>query len=244
MKIKNELHVMIATPAYNGQVSIPYCLSFSNTLLMLNQNGIKVRPLVVTSSSLLVSERNRILESFWNSNCTHLLCIDNDLGWPPQAVMAMLEQNKEFIAGVYPARGKENSFTFRPSLNKVGSIIQEKHLLKMEYIPAGFLLLNRECIGKMRKHFPELYYCPKDPRNEAGSAYGLFNTEIYEGEFWGEDYVFCRRATEAGIDIWVDPLIQFDHAGTIGMLMECLTPNPNIPPQKYNKNVINIGDTC
>ena len=140
---KNEINVMIATPAYDGKVNVQYCLSFSNTFLMLQQNGIKVTPLVVTSSSLLVSERNRILEAFWISNCTHLLCVDSDLGWPPQAVLAMLEQDKEFIAGIYPARGKLDAFTFRPSLNKIGSIIQEKHLLKMEYIPDGFLLLSR-----------------------------------------------------------------------------------------------------
>jgi hypothetical protein len=234
--------LMIATPAYSGQVNIPYALSFANTLCELQKHNIKVIPLIVTSGSLLVAERNRILEAFWQSEATHLLCIDSDLGWPAQAVLAMLEQNKEFVAGCYPARGKSNSFLFRPALNANGSIVQEKHLLKMTHIPAGFMLLSRGGIKKMRDHFPELWYSPKDKRDDTESTFCLFNTEVYDGEFWGEDYVFCRRAREAGLEIWVDPLIQFDHAGTIGMLMECLTQDPNKPPvpaQNWNNQVAN-----
>jgi hypothetical protein len=219
-------HVMIATPAYSGTVHIPYALSFADTLCTLRLHGIQVTPLVVASGSLLVAERNRIVQAFWESDCTHLLCIDGDLGWPAQAVLAMLDQDKEFVAGVYPARGVHNTFLFRPVTNSDGTIVQEKHLLKMNYVPAGFMLLSREAIAKMRDKHSHLYYEPKDKSAANPTpAYCFFNTEVMEGEFWGEDFVFCRRAREAGIDIWVDPLIQFDHAGTVGMLVECLTSN-------------------
>jgi hypothetical protein len=221
-------NVMIATPAYDGKVNIQYALSFANTLHTLQLHGIQVTPMITGSGSLLVAERNRIVQSFWESECTHLLCIDSDLGWPPQAVLAMLDADKEFIAGVYPARGDTNTFLFRPVLNPDSTIVNEKHLLKMEYIPAGFMLLSRSLIDKMQKKFPELYYEPKNKQvRNPESAYCFFDTEVWEGEFWGEDYVFCRRARQAGADIWVDPLIQFDHAGTVGMLIETLSRSPS-----------------
>jgi hypothetical protein len=235
---------MIATPAYSGKLDIPYALSFSNTMHLLQINNIKVSPLITASGSLLVAERNRIIEAFWNSDCTHLLMVDSDLGWPPQAVLAMLETNKEFIAGVYPARGEKNVFLFRPCLRENDLIVNENHLLKMEYIPSGFMLVSRSVVEKMRNKFPELYYKPKDKGvHDPSPGYCLFNTEVYEGEFWGEDYVFCRRAREAGIDIWVDPLIQFDHAGTIGMLIEALQPHkvPENDNKKTNNNVTDIN---
>ena len=218
-------NIMIATPAYDGKVNIQYALAFANTVQVLHSQGIQTTPLIVSSGSLLVAERNRLLQAFWESECTHLLCVDSDLGWPAQAVLAMLEADKEFIAGLYPARGQSNSFLFRPALNPDSSIVNEKHLLKMEYIPAGFMLLKRSLVARMREHFPELHYVPKN--KEVGNpdeAFCFFNTEVWEGEFWGEDYVFCRRAREAGAEIWVDPLIQFDHSGTVGMLLECLRP--------------------
>jgi hypothetical protein len=221
-------HIMIATPAYSGQVDIPYALSFAHTMHILQMHGVQVTPLITASGSLLVAERNRILEAFWQSECTHILMIDGDLGWPPQAVLAMLDSKKDFIAGVYPARGDQNTFLFRPVLNDNGSIFTENHLLKMNYIPAGFMMLTRQAIGKMRDKFPELYFEPKNKEvSNPNPGYCLFNTEVYEGEFWGEDFVFCRRAREAGLEIWVDPLIQFDHAGTIGMLIQALSQDPN-----------------
>jgi hypothetical protein len=242
--MSNKIKIMIATPAYNGQVDIPYCLSFAGTYSILLNNGIDVEPLVVMGSSLLVSERNRIIEAFWNSDCTHILCIDSDLGWPPQAVLAMLQEKKDIIVGVYPARSKtENSFTFRPALNEDKSFIQDRHLLKMEAVPAGFMLISKDCIRKMRDFYPELYYCPKNEemKLKSGPAYAFFNTLVIDGEFWGEDYVFCKRIIDAGMEIWCDPLIQFDHAGKVGMFVECLTSNSQSTVQNNKNNIINIG---
>lgn len=217
---------MVITPALSGTVNIPYLLSFSQTLNLLAANNIAVQPLVVSSSSLLVAERNRLIQAFINSDCTHVLCIDSDLGWPAEAVLQMLKTDKEFVAGVYPARKEKNVFLFRPVKNKNGLLVQDKthkHLIKVEYIPAGFMLIKKSAINKMIKKHPDLYYKPKDPRNNPDPGYCFFNTEVWEGEFWGEDFVFCRKAREAGVDIWVDPLIQFDHDGNIGMLIQALT---------------------
>ena len=212
--------LMIGTPAHKGNLSIGYALSFCKTVQLLAVNGIVVVPRIAPSGSLLVEERNRIIEDFWNSDCTHLLCIDADLGWAPPAVQAMLDVKKDFVAGVYPARNvMEETFIFRPILNDDMSFISENHLLKMEYVPAGFLLLSRECIKKMREALPHLHYAPKqDFNSNPPEAFLFFNTEVYEGEFWGEDFTFCRNAKKAGIDIWVDPLIQFEHDGQIGAL--------------------------
>lgn len=237
---KSGLKVMIASPAYSGKVDIPYCLSFANTVIALKSHNIEVEPLIVASGSLLVAERNRILQKFWESDCTHVLCVDSDLGWPPEAVLAMLQANKEFVAGVYPARGVARTFLFRPVTEISGKIITDNHLLKMNYIPAGFMLINKSCVEKMRNHHPHLYFEPKHKEVDNPEAgYCLFDTEVYEGEFWGEDFVFCRRAREAGVDIWVDPYIQFDHAGTIGMLIDALTTDPtgktHVKPQQTNK---------
>lgn len=217
------MKVMIATPAYSGKVDIPYATSLAGTLSFLQQHKVGVQFLIVSSGSLLVAERNRLVQAFWESDCTHMLCIDGDLGWPPEAVMAMLNSGKEFVAGVYPARGVKNTFLFRQEKSATGTFVVDKHLIKMQYIPAGFMLLARSAIQKMRDFHPDLYFEPKDKSVDNPSAgYCFFNTEVWDGEFWGEDFVFCRKAREAGVEIWVDPLIQFDHAGTIGMLAEAI----------------------
>ena len=138
------------------------------------------------------------------------------------------QHGKEFVAGVYPSRDGKG-FNFRPFQEPDGRITmcEKTNLLKMEYIPAGFMLFTRDVVKKLREGNPQRYYSPKDPRSDTESAYCLFDTEVWEGEFWGEDYVFCRRVGEVGVDIWVDPLIEFNHAGVVGSLIQALTTDPN-----------------
>lgn len=219
--------VFIATPAFDGRVHVQYAVALAETQTLLLSKGIGVQVNINSSGSLLVAERNRLNKAFLASECTHMLCIDSDLGWPSIAVEKMLEHDLDFVAGSYPARG-ENVFLFRGEKNENGSLVTHpsKQLLKMEYIPAGFMLIKRCVIEKMTQHFAHLYFEPKAENLKHENGYCLFDTEVKDGEFWGEDYVFCRRVREAGFDIWVDPLVQFDHAGTRGMLAEMLTEKP------------------
>lgn len=214
--------LMITTPAYDGRVHVQYAIALSETIKHLFTEGIKVQTLIHASGSLLIAERNRLNKAFLASDCTHMLCIDSDLGWPAHAVHGLLKHDKDFIAGLYPCRG-ENTFLFRAQTKEDKSLIVEDNLIKMDYVPAGFMLIKKCVIEKMTEHFKHLKFIPKHPsaREEDGTC--LFDTEVWEGEFWGEDYTFCRRARECGFDIWVDPMIEFDHAGTRGCVMSLLT---------------------
>ena len=216
--------VFIATPAYQGKVHVQYALALNDTCTLLRMHGFEVTIRMPVGGSLLVADRNRLVQMFWDSGCDYMLCVDSDLGWDPNAVMRLIEADKDVSGGVYPTRDK-SGFNFRPAVESSGKIVMCKDtlLLQMEYIPSGFLLIKRNVIATLRDKYPELYYCPKDINSDQTSGYCFFNTEVYDGEFWGEDYVFCRRLREAGFDIYVDPLIEFDHAGTVGSLIQVLT---------------------
>ena len=223
--------IFIGTPAYEGKVYVHYSMSLLDTNELLRANGFEVMVRLPVGGSLLVADRNRLLQLFWESEADYMLCIDNDLGWDPRVVLKLINDiengGKDFIAGVYPSRDGKG-FTFRPEIEADGRIVMDEKtkLLKMQYVPSGFMLFTRNVLAKLREKNPQLFYTPKDSRSKTETAYCLFNTEVWEGEFWGEDYVFCRRVREAGIDIWVDPLIQFNHAGVIGSLIETLTTDP------------------
>lgn len=215
------MKILIATPAYDGKVNAQYSIALAETCSMLNSQGIAVDLFIPSSGSLLCAERNRILKKFVESDCTHILCIDSDLGWPALAVDAMIKHDVDFVCGVYPAR-KVKTFLFRPSVNENGTLVTNGvNLVKMEAVPAGFMFIRKEVIQKLIELNPDRYFRPKDPNAPDGHA--LFNTEMIDGEFWGEDFVFCRLVRQAGFDIWADPAIQFDHDGNIGMLAEILT---------------------
>lgn len=224
----NKKKILISTPAYDRKVDVPYMLSILDTVRILEMEGFEVHVQIPMQGALLVHTRNEILQRFMDLNCDYALLIDSDLGWNPESVVRLLFADKEISGGVYPAR--DGGYRFVAKTEEDGKIVRcpETQLLKMDYIPAGFMLIKRSAIEKMQQKFPELYYEPKDPNSTHTNGYCLFNTEIWNGEFWGEDYTFCRRARETGIDIWVDPLIEFNHAGIEGKLMDMLTTDkPN-----------------
>lgn len=228
-----NIKVFIATPAFEGKVTLPYAVSLAETRLLLAKNHIDVEYRIVETGSLLCAERNRLIKSFIESDCTHMLCLDADLGWDANAVMALLQSRYDFCGGCYPARGMK-AFFFRGAHNEDGALIQDgKGFVQMEFICAGFMILSRHCVEKIIADHPETEFAPKDGLSPSGHA--LFNTEVVDKEFWGEDYVFCRRARESGFKIWIHPMIQFNHAGNIGSFWELLTQNKE-EAQKQNES--------
>ncbi len=224
--------IFIATPAFDGKVTVPYACSLADTRLYLASTGIETVLRIHTSGSLLVRERNDLIKAFLESDCSHMLCIDSDIAWNPIDVQKMINLDEDFIAALYPARGPDKCFLYRGVYGENKRMeVSEKKLLQMEYIPAGFMLLKRNVLEKMIEFFPNLYYEPKDESLKHTKGYCLFDTEVWEGEFWGEDYVFCRRARQAGFNIWIDPAIVLNHAGIVGSFSELLTSQP---PQVEN----------
>ena len=224
--------IFLATPAFDGKVTVPYACSLSDTRLCMAANGIDVIVRIHTSGSLLVRERNDLLKAFLATDATHILCVDSDISWNPLDIKKLVDYNEDFVAALYPARG-DNVFLFRGVYGENKQMaVSEKHLLEMEYIPAGFMLIRRNVIETMMKHFPELYYCPKEESLKHMDGFHLFAVELWENEFWGEDYVFCRRARQAGFKIWIDPMIELEHSGKKGSFAQCLTDK--VPEEQGN----------
>lgn len=219
------MKLMIASPCHGGKCDNTFTLSLISSLPILYSEGIEADVLLPYTGSILSKERNKILWAFMQSTCTHLLCIDSDIGWEPEAPLKLVRAKKDFIGGVYPARTNIGVKTFlcQCDLNENKSVKTENHLLKMLAVPAGFMMLSRECVETMQKAYPNLKYKDTDIAGHYYESYGLFNTEVIEEQMWGEDYVFCKRATDAGINIWCDPTIQFNHAGVTGAFIEILT---------------------
>jgi hypothetical protein len=227
--------LMIASPCHHGKVDTHFTLALIQSLYILDHARIQTVVLLPTTGSILAKERNQIVTAFMKSDCTHLLMVDNDLSWDADAPLKFLNSGKDFIAGVYPARSdrKEVKYIFIGDTNDNGSIKNEGPLLKMLGVPAGFVMVTKKCIETMQKALPELYYKGIDIDGIEEDGYVFFNTELEDGKFWGEDYVFCRRATKSGINIWCDPSIYFNHAGTHGRLSDILTDKPPLLNNNY-----------
>lgn len=211
--------VFIATPTYDSRVHVQYMLGVTHTIMDLKSKGVDVYLVPNLASTLLILGRNTLIEAFMKTDATHLMFIDSDLGFNGDSVSTLMSYDKDIVCGVYPSR-KATTFIYRPTASEDGSFVSDKthpHLIQADMIPAGFMCVKRDVIVKMRERFKHLAYAPKEEgMGDTGTL--LFNTEVVDGEFWSEDYVFSLRAREVGAEIWMDPKIQFDHAGVRGSL--------------------------
>ena len=94
-------------------------------------------------------------------------------------------------------------------------------LVSMLHIGTGFMLIQRSVIQKMMDALPELKH---DDDIGALSAsenrylYSLFDCEIHQikdkKHYLSEDYLFCKRWTDMGGEIWADITISLTHTGS------------------------------
>jgi len=208
--------LFITTPTYNGTVHAQYAISLACSIPYLSQAGWQAQFAINAVNTLLVAARNTAIRNFLESDCSHILMIDSDLGWNGFELTQMLENDKDFIGGIYPSRKVANTFIYNPQYADNGGFIGDGSLIKANYIPSGFVLAKREAIQKMYDHYSDLAYESKCGYGDKGVL--LFNTEVIDGEFWSEDYVFFKRAKDIGLETWIDPRLTFDHAGVVGGL--------------------------
>lgn len=101
--------LFIATPMYGGQCTGQYAKSLVQTVSRANELGIRMYVHMVFNESLIQRARNNCTQAFMNSDYTHLMFIDADIGWNPDDLLLMLYESnpgsgKDVSCGPYPKK--------------------------------------------------------------------------------------------------------------------------------------------
>lgn len=135
---------------------------------------------------------------------------DHDLSWDAPDLVKLLETKGDVVAGTY--RFKQEAEEYMGNLHSDASgrplVRASDGCIKASRVPAGFLKVTKEAVGRFMTAYPHLVYGP--PYNP---SVDLFNHGAHQGVWYGEDYAFSRNWCDAGGDIWVVPNINLDHHG-------------------------------
>lgn len=96
--------LFIATPAYGGQVTVPYLYGLLNLTRSLDASGLKFHVAILFNESLVTRARNRLVAQFLRSDCTHLVFIDADVGFSARDLKPLIESDLEVVCGAYPMK--------------------------------------------------------------------------------------------------------------------------------------------
>lgn len=203
--------VRFSTPCLTSNVSIEYLMSALRTQKLLLDNGVNNVWSNRCGDPFIAKARSSAACDFLKTEETDLFFLDDDIGWPADKVLEFIRSDAPVIVGVYPHKLEETSWPC--SLEADGADLVEKDgLYRAILAPTGFMRIKRWVLEKLYDKAPPYRETEADGAMHERRA--LFNSgPAADGNWWGEDYAFCNLCRSEGIDVWINPDIDFYHRG-------------------------------
>jgi len=202
--------VFIAMPCYDS-VKVNTMLSIFQLIQKLSQSKVEVG-INTMKSPLIHQARNYLTSVFLTTEYTHLLFIDSDVEFGPEAGLRMLVAGKDIITTPYRVKDEridQPRYTVKFADPKVVPILPGG-LVEIEAGPTGLMLIHRKVFEKIIKNRPDLKI--KNRANEAlvqtdkshSFYYNFFDFAFEDGYTWGEDVSFCKLARANGSKLYAN----------------------------------------
>lgn len=232
----------IATPTRSGS----FCMDYVGSVLELQQHclakGIDFHFLPLANVTLIDLARNTLANRFlWETSCTHLLFIDDDMGFHAGELARMFDyRDRDVIGALYPRRAYDWARIKQAVLNhpdidpatlpEIAADYRDMFALPgdpstmpighepilMAGIPTGLMMISRECLMKLIESGRVSQINPDTEVNGQvlkHPIYEFFRQMTIDGRTQGEDYYFCSMVNASGAKVWGCSWIQVTHTG-------------------------------
>lgn len=208
-----DVRLMISTPSIDGKYEGNYVISLFQTMEMLKQQGVPSQWSEERYTADIALARSKLLAAFRRSNCTHLLMVDSDMDWEPQAVARLFCAKSDFVAVAGPKKRYPLSFAANYT-DDMGNPLNlqydaEKGTMEVSEIGCAFVLITRNCVERMCAAYPELEYIGLTGEKE----HLLFAPQVWNKRIMSEDWSWCRRWRAIGGKVLMCPDISLGHTG-------------------------------
>lgn len=231
---KRPAKLYLATPCYGCQMSVVFMASVLQLQAACLNRGVECTVDFIGNESLVERARNILVARFLQSDSTHLLFIDADIGFKPDAVFRLLDADKDVATAVYPKKAfdwnmvrtkleaGDSEPVYQMGVDFNINIATHKEavtngLVKVLDSATGFMLIKREVLQRMYDHYRDELHCVNDIMGQSIKDYvAIFACMIdpTTRRFLSEDYSFCRRYQALGGEIWADLASPLAHIGT------------------------------
>lgn len=242
--MKKKLFIFI--PAYDGKVMI----GAANSILhFIHKHESPIDPQIhvtmLPGESHVNRARNRGAKMFLDTDCTHFLFIDSDIGFKSAQIDALLARDLDVIGGLYPKK-ELGEPQWVVNLIEGNNMPDSTGLIEVRFAGTGFLLVARSVFEKMieankvrrekNEHLISLVgkfseeedraylktLCEHDDIEyqddsaaQMGTMWNFFHAGNRDGRWYSEDWHFCFKWRELGGKIYADTRVQLCHTGNI-----------------------------
>lgn len=191
-------------------ITRPYqqCIdSLTNSVPLMDAEGWDHYMVPEVGNPYISAARAKMLRKALDAKADVIVFIDHDVSWNPEDLIKLIKTEGDVVAGTYRFKSDEISYmgTIMSDINGYPQV-REDGAIRAELVPAGFLKITTNCVDRFMKAYPDLCYGEK-----YNQSVDLFNHGAHKGNWWGEDFAFCRNWREAGGDIWLVPDLTLNH---------------------------------
>jgi len=161
--------------------------------------------IVNVKDSLVANGRNKLAEEALKLDVDYLFFADSDMVLHPMAIRHLLAHDKPIVGATYVQRNPPHlllgkALDGRPLAETLqDEPIKPAELMEVSGLPFGCVLVKESVCHSMYNHFGDLLFQTPQFWSDKAESY------LIEGE----DYFFCRRASEIGYSIHLDWPLSF-----------------------------------
>lgn len=195
-------HILICTPCHSGKVDVNYSVSLALAGGHLSKNGVNYT-LDYNVGMTVDGARSEMATRFWKGKeYTHMLFIDDDMAFSADLPYRMLIENVGLVAVPYRRKQRVPKYNIRHPL-RVKYMPDRPYMMAVENIATGMMMIRRDLIEKLAPTTPDYLYNDQGEGGKLFFRHDLVDDEMVGGvAYMGEDYFFCKKAREAGFDVW------------------------------------------
>lgn len=234
---EKPVSIFVATPMYGGACHGNYTFAALQLQEICTQRNIPINWGFLYNESLVQRGRNELVARFLNSDATHLVFIDADIGYQPLDVLRLIAADLDIVGATYPRKrinwdNIKKAIELNPKItNDVLEIFAADYIFKVVdgvqefkinepvevyHVPTGFLCIKREVFEHFVRAFPDIEHTENNTISGVPETrWAFFECGINETkEYLSEDFWFCKKARELGYKIHMLGGINLSHAGT------------------------------
>jgi hypothetical protein len=186
--------LMLLVPMYGGQCYSTFTIGLASLISKMRELGVHFEVRFQTNESLVQRARNYLADQFMESECTHAIFIDADIGFDPDHVMIMLalmsdESDYDVMCGLYPKKNisweKVKQAVDKGAADEnpdelqhyIGDYVLSVHQgqtevslhepFRVREAGTGFMMIKRSTFEAVRDATPEMSYRPDHPRTNS-----------------------------------------------------------------------------
>jgi hypothetical protein len=169
-----------------------YCLA--QLIKTTSEAGIDTY-LFFDSSTILLNQREKLIENAKDIKCDYVLWLDSDMMFPSTTALRLLAHNKDIVACNYMKRSKPLKTVAYTDLTNWDSWLPlepKDDLIKVEGVGMGCMLMKTEIFNSLQKPYFEFTY--------------KGDTQ----DWYGEDFMLLTKLRLNQFNVYIDTILSMD----------------------------------